>query len=232
MTPIHSGTTSERVIRSAAMVVIAAFVGASFLYDGFYGYNNENIREVYATILQVEPPHALPVNNPKLTADMAKTLAPPITNAELVEKLGQPHAQVNAGAVYFGFGGFLMVKMTAGRITDVEWRTGPQKSALDLQVQKIIGAIGTLAFFVFGLRFLLVLKTRASLTEDGLALERNPVIALDQIRAIRQGRNAEIVLLDYEAGGKKKTVTLDRYVLKEQPAIVEAIQEKTGLELQ
>ena len=236
MQPIHSGATKERIVRTALLAIMILGCAAWFLRDGYFTYPRANVEAVLETKLGVTPPDPLPTIDPRFTARFDPGISggePPETLEEVISRLGgKPYRPPNSDnvAYYFGVVGSLELVAQTDQSVVASWTDGPIHGASDIQWQRWIGfgicPIG-LALLVQLIR---VLKTRVSLTDDGLRLGGKGVIPFDAMTGISADRyrKAGDVDLKYSLGSKPLSVRLDNYAIKEFPAILTAICEAKG----
>lgn len=231
---VRSGTSVERMARSFALFALVAIFGGMFLYDGFIGYPRKNIETVFRQILGKEVPETLPPFTPNADERAAESIQSGAKIESVDQQLGQDYADDGNQRVYFGNGGYLQVEYAAGTVTRAIWTDGPEKSPVDLATQKALGiALGLVALFFF-VQFLRVASTRASVTKEGLKLDRGPTIPFQQIMAVKQGAHDGEFEIEWKnpAGDdahNTETIRLDRYKYARLTQIVDAVCLRAGL---
>ncbi len=236
MQPIYSGTTRERMVRTAVLMILILGYSAWSLRDGYLTYPRANVVTVLETKLGITPPDPLPTIDPRFTARFDPGISaaePPETFEEAVSRLGGKPYRPPSGAneaYYFGPSGYLELLAQKDGKAVANWIDGPVHRASDIWWQKLLGfgvcPIG-LAFLVQLIR---VLKTRVSLTDDGLRLGGKGPIPFDAMTGILADRYRKTgyVDLEYSLGGKPLSARLDNYAIKEFRAILTAICEAKG----
>ena len=231
MQAIHSGTTTERLVRAVLLVIMLSGFAGWYLWDGYVGYARANARALLELLgRQDEPPPAI---DWELTEELANRLSADLGDqANLVNieaRLGQPTLQHGDDTYYLGPGGHLRVSTSPQGTTEAQWNDGRYGES-ELKSQRGIGyVLGVLTLAAIG-HLLGVLATRVSLTDEGLRIGRKPIIPLDAIAGLTipsRGRG-NVVVVEYEMDGRSRSVALDSYVVKKQPAIIAAIQERKG----
>lgn len=230
MEPIHSGTTLERIIRTALLTFLVLGYAAYSLWDGYVAYPRVNVEAVFVDKLGMDPPDPLPEFVVGLTRQTAEKIPEGGAFAMVAAELDIPGFWHGEEVYFFGEGGFLRCEVRRGQLLTREWQAGPKHTATDIFFQKLIGFIMATLGFVLTLNFIRIITTRASLTDDGLKVRAKPAIGFDAMTGIRMGRNSETVVVEYSQDGVAGQIKLDRYVLKQQPAIVAAICERMGFE--
>ncbi len=228
MTPITSGTTMERIVRTLLVSVLVDVFAVWYLWDGFIGYERQNAREF--TRLMGMPADASPDVHHDLSSvtgrrwvDELKTGTP---FADLVDRLGSPTFRRSDAAYYLGPTGWLKVELRGDTLQRATW-TSASHSESDLQLQRWIGF--ALLAFGLGATFQLarVVTTRAALSAEGLRISGRESISFDAMIELRKPSSCRVgvVELVYEIDGRRNVAKLDEYVIKELSSIVAAICE-------
>lgn len=240
MQPIHSQTTTERKVRTAAFMILFLGAGAWFLYDGLIGYPNQNLAAAF-TALQSEGiidevPDPLPdVINRGVTAAYVRALPAPIDIASVRTAVGDPGLTAEDGGkvCYFGPGGVLILTVDGARVIDHRWVAaahdhdeGEQRNQVYLGSALV--ALGLVWVFVL----VRVLRTRVALTDAGLTIGGAAPIPFDAMTGIRAERYAKTgrLDLDYTIDGRARSIRLDNYVIREFRPIITAICERKGFD--
>ena len=231
METITSGTSTERIVRAALLMVLMDAFGFLYLWDGHIGYPRENVKQL-AALLGVE---ATAVGRPNafLTASNAKRIAETLKTGEdlsvLTASLGDASIRRNGNAYFVGPGGWLLVKLAGDRTISASWnRAGHTEEDLRWQrwIGYVLGSIGMIAMLRLGW----IAATRATLSDEGLRLTGRPMIPWDAITSLQRVTAAgdDAVDLTYSQDQGSGTIRLDRYIYKEQPALVEAVCLRKG----
>ncbi len=232
MTTIVSGTTTERIIRTAIATLIFSGYSCWLLWDGYVSYPQQNIRAAFINKIGVELPDPLPVSDPKLTADVIEAIPQGTTVDIIKNQWGEPHFEHQNKLYYFGEAGFAMIQVGRSNVAELRWNEGPRYKQLDITLQRIFG----FSLIPVGLGFLIhlvrVLRTRVELNDQGLHIRSRPLILFEDIRSISKpdpdGKSSSVGL-HYHPGGEEKIVNLDPYVVKKLPEIIKIIQDKLDL---
>lgn len=232
MTPIISGTTVERIIRTLLFSVLVDVFAVLYLWDGYVGYQRQNAREL-AKLLGL-PTDAAPPTQGELSTVEGRRLAAELKPGEELSKVaghfGSPSVRLPDAAYFLGPGGWLKLGMRGDRVQEATW-TSAGHTESDQQLQRWIGFV--LLVVGVGATFQLarVLSTRATLSDAGLRIGGRPPIPFEAMTELRKPASGRvgIVELAYESDGRSGVVRLDDYVIKKLPAIVAAICERKGL---
>ncbi len=234
MEPIHSGSTTDRIIRTVLLVILICGWSVWSFWDGFVAWPRENVVVVLTEQIGIEAPDPLPAINPTLSKEKASEVALGSTVEEAASLLGGKPFQHADSHFYFGLGGYVRVEIENDRIKSQTWIDGPTHPPGELLMQKVIGVILTPIGLAFLIQLVRVLRTRVSLTDTGLRVGGRTPIPFDAMTGIRIGKrdglSPGVALLEYTLADRRRTIKLDNYVLKEQPAIVAAICERKGFE--
>ncbi len=231
MRPIHSGTTTERIVRSGLMVLLFGAFAIAYLLDGFGGYARDNVRRYCVDGLGLTA-EQLPEIDPTITRaralelqDKFQSLAPSL--AELKAELGEPALEHGSKVYFFGPGGVLWRDSQMGVKQPWGWDDG-RHTEMDIRMQQWIAYVLSALALVFIIHLIRVLTTRAILSEEGLKLRGHPVIAFSAMRALHgeDYKRRGWVELEYEGG--KGIARLDDYVIKEFKPILAEICERCG----
>ncbi|HNQ24695.1 MAG TPA: hypothetical protein PKK06_16560 [Phycisphaerae bacterium] len=234
MTEIHSGTTTERIVRTGLMMVLLVVFAGLYLRDGYGGYARKNAQEFARSLgLPLEP---LPTANPTLTAesvqqDTAEWLKRGVPMSVAVHRLGLPTVVQEGRSYYLGSTGWFWLEQKGDWVEQWGWMAAPH-SGTDIRWQKIIAWVLTVLALGFVAQFIRVVTTRASLTEAGLKVRGRPAIPFDAMRGLRaeQYKKKGWVDLDYELGGRPGSVRLDDYVIREFKPILAEICARRGFD--
>jgi hypothetical protein len=229
MREVHSGTTTERILRSAVFAALMIVFAAWYLWDGYVGYSRSNVTAVVRA-LGLDLEQAFPFD-PNLTAAEAGQFLEEVGKGapvgEMTSRLGDPALEHKGDAYYFGPAGYLMVHVERGRVQEAEWRTAPHSES-DLRWQRRIGYVMALVALVAIVHLIRVVTTKVSLTDAGLQVRGKPLIPFKAMTVLRKGEYRETVAVEYSLAGRTGVVRLDSYVVKELPAIVSGICERAG----
>ena len=225
MKPIHSGPTTERIVRSALIATLVTIYSVWSLWDGFVAYPRRNVEAAIRGTIGgklVDPP---PAPNADLTRGRAESLAVAGGRSALHDRIGPPHLSIDEVDYYFGYGGYLRVETRGGHVVHTAWSGGPKYSAADLTAQRWIGLGLAPVALALLIRLWLVLTTRVSLTDAGLTVRGRPPIPLDAMSAVRPiaARSSRRYAIHFETTGRSESVYLDDYEVAAAAAIVSAI---------
>ncbi len=226
MQAIHSRTTTERVIRAVLLVVMVNGLSVAFLWDGYVGYARDNVDVLVKSLgLSSQP---APSIDPEITEERGRELAGAIGKraplADVTSQFGEPALEHEGNLYFIGPGGHLRVVVDRGHVTAVDWNRGAHGES-DLVWQRWIGFIlaGLGGFCLIHL--FRVIRTRVSLTDEGLKIDRRAPILLEAITGVSFTGDArgEVVSISYDDNGQSREVRLGGYIVKELPAIVGAV---------
>ena len=227
MEPIHSGTTTERIVRTGLMVVLFGAFAIAYLLDGFGGYARGNAKQFVEKLgLTADP---LPDINPEVTRARALGLkekyegrAPGLQ--ELTEEFGEPGLQHEGKAYFFGPGGVLWLDSQRGTDRPWGWDDGSH-TEMDLRMQQWIGYVLSTLALVFIIQMIRVVSTRATLSDEGLKLRGHPLIPFSGMLHLHSEHYKKKGWVEIEYEGGKGTAKLDDYVIKGfKPIIAEICQ--------
>ncbi len=230
MPSIESGTTTERIVRTAVLTVLLGAYSAWSLWDGYVTYPRANLVSVLANKLGVEAPDPLPMIHPQLTARVGERIADGNAARQVVADLGGEPLRHDGKVYCFGPSGYLAVVEGDAGTAAFEWAPAGVYSAKDLLWQKTVGfGLAPLAL-AFVVQLVRVLATRVTLTAAGLAVGRRAPIPFDAMTGLRGDQYARTgcVTLEYTTAGRPHRVKLDAYVVKETRAIIAAVCEAKG----
>lgn len=229
MQPIHSGTTTERLVRSSMLTALICGFAIAFLWDGYVGYPRDNARQLMHSLgLSTD---AAPVINQELTELLADRVLRDVPSGEPVERLtaglGRPSFEHGDGVYYLGPGGHVRAGRRSDRIQDLAWVPGPHTET-DLTLQKWCGYVLAVFGAVLVVLLVRVLRTRATLTQDGLHVRGKPLISFEVMTSLRpdQSRRGTGVRIEYKLNDSSGVIRLDDYTFKRYDAIVSAICER------
>ncbi len=234
MNPIHSGTTTERIVRTTLILLLVGGFGGAYLRDGFGGYARKNARTV-AGNLGLPKDTVLPVNF-ALSVSKASRVAQDVVAGDPLGKvtaqLGEP-AVVHEGTAHFlGPGVRVEVKLSGDRVASIERTEQGLKTEGDQRLQRVLGVVLTSFALVLLVQLVRVVTTRVTLSEAGLKLRGRPVVPFEAMGGLtaERYRKKGWVELAYTANGRDASVRLDSYVIKEFRPIVSAICERCGFD--
>lgn len=233
MQEIHSGTTTERIVRTTLLVALFGGFSIAFLRDGYGAYARENVTDFLQTnnIQLPTTPEPDPAITSTYLAEVAKSFPINQSLESLTTKLGQPHAQTSSGDHAYWFGPGIRVDATVvnGRVEKLEDQR-PMHSEADIFLQKVLGGLLAALTLVFAVHLVRVLLTRADLTDAGLKLRGGPQIPFEAMRRFRADEYMCKGWLDleYELNGQPGSVRLDNYHIKHFRPLINAICDRTG----
>jgi len=228
---IHSGTTTERVVRTALLASIVVGFAIAFLWDGHAGYIRKNARSLVESLGL--PPEQAPAVNRQLTASEARRIMdelgaePP--RDEILSWFGDPPLRHEDKMYYVGPGGHLWFRLERGQVREMGWAWG-EYNETDLRWQRWIGYILSVAGVALILRFVKAATSGVTLTETGMKLTGRPLIPYDAMTVLRTGgtRDPDSVTLEYVLDGRSRIVRFDSYLVKEFSAILDGICTRAG----
>ncbi len=227
MTPIISGTSTERIVRSLLLSLFVDVFAVYFLYDGYVGYPQKNALQL-GTLLGLPVPTAT-MPAPNLTAERGRKLAETHRAGEPLEKLssefGAPAFQQVDAAYFLGPGGWLKVDLDGTRAKAAKWSDAPHTEA-DQAIQKFIGWLLVVVGVGATLNVGRVMSTRARLTDEGLLVTGRSPIPFEAMTALRPSNGSSS--LDYVQGDRPATLRLDPYIYKNASEIAQAIADRKG----
>lgn len=233
MQPIHSGTTTERVVRSVIPTLVVVGLAVAFLWDGYIGYPRDNALQ-FSRKAGLDT-SALPPIDWNLSADTARPLVEQLPSGTPISRvhaaLGQPAIEHGDELYYLGPTGRIVVRRAGDVVAQIGWLDGVH-SATDLAVQRWLGYVLLVVAMALLINLARVVRTRISLTDAGLEISAGRLIPCDAVKALRLDPTAkgEVVEIVYAAGdGKECTAKLDAYVVKHFSAIVGGLSERAGL---
>ena len=236
MASIVSPTSSERIVRTLGLMAMFSVFCGWFLYDGFVGYPNENLKKAVESLDPV--PDSLPPMNSavtkKSTADFVGDLGrEQFSMADITSRFGQPGWENSDGSElrYFGPGGDLRITISGGKPQEGVY-TPAHSDDIELLFQKTLGAILLPAALIMILQLIRVLTTKVKVTEQALIVRGRPPIPFDAIMGIDASKLRKRGALDirYTVGERQKKVRLDDYVIRDFAAVVSEICSRCGLE--
>jgi len=227
MEPIVSGTTTERMIRTLLIALLACGYSAWSLWDGYVAYPRANVESAIRDKIGAAVPSPVPAIDPTLTSLSVSERLRRTTAGDSSDGFGSASLSHGGKQYYFGHGGYVEAEAAGGRLTKAQWNDGPKHSAADLAFQRVIGFGLAPVGLVLLIQFVRALFTRAELSDAGLKLRGRALIPFDQIRSVRSSKPGvhEVV---YEWNGRERVVRLDDFVLKAAPEMVRTIRERCG----
>ncbi|MFQ5414981.1 MAG: hypothetical protein ACE5E6_11035 [Phycisphaerae bacterium] len=235
MTPIESSTTTERIVRTLGLTVLFSVFSGWFIYDGYVRYPLANLKKAVESLDPV--PDELPPINESINQTMADEWIADVsqnrrTRSEIIARLGAPgwespdHKEIR----YFGTRGVLGFAMFGDLVTQAVYEAGDKN---DLE-QKLLGFALLPVALGFVIQLVRVITTRVVLSDAGLKVRGRPVIPFDAMEAIDASRYRKkgFVELSYTHGGRKKSVRLDDYVIRDFHPIIREICERCNIENQ
>lgn len=232
MQPIVSGTTTERIIRTAILAVLFSGYSVWLLRDGYITYPQANLRSTLENKIGVPLQGKLPVVDTKLTAKTVEKIPQNSSFDVLKEQLGEPHLKHHEQYYYFGEAGYLSVQVNANKKAFYRWNPGPLYKSIDITMQRVFGIalipVGLGLFF----QFFRVIRTRVELSDVGLKVRGKPLIPIDQILFVvtpdlnKTKKSDDKIRIHYNQNDEEKILLMDAYVVKELPAMIETIQKQ------
>lgn len=232
MEPIRSGTTTERLLRAALLMVVINGFATAFLWDGHFGYARNNAAQLAESLGLVDE-RPLPIVQ-ELTSSEARRsihLAESERSFQGVgDTFGDPSLEAGDDVYFLGPGGHIKAHRTEVAIVSAEWVDGPAHTETDLVWQRWIGYVLATVGLVALAQFIRAVGTRVDLTEQGLKIRGKSLVSFQTMCAIQVRRDkGSAVEIEYLDGTRTRHVRLDDYVVRRRDAIVDAICERTGL---
>jgi hypothetical protein len=258
MQSIVSGTTTERIVRTALLLLIFGGLSVWSFWDGYVVYPRDNVTKALES-KGITAPKPLPAIHEEVTAERYKVakspgqakagkrdpgvesldellqsldIKSPATLGAIVDHAGVQPFRHEDKAMFFGPGGFMQFTVVGDQLKSYGWTDGPEHSETDLFIQKCqafgLAPVGLLLL----IQFIRVMRTRATLSDEGLTLRGKATIPFDAMTGFSADRYERKgwLELDYSLDGGKGAVRLDNYIIKEFRPIIEVICERTGLE--
>lgn len=236
MASIVSATTSERIVRTLGLTAMFSLFSGWFLYDGFVGYPNENLKKAVESLDPV--PDELPTMNSAVTKNSTADFVGDLSREQLsmddvTSRFGQPGWENAAGSElhYFGPGGNLRITISGGKPQEGVY-TSAHSDDIELMFQKLLGATLLPVALIMILQLIRVLTTKVTVTDQALIVRGRPPIPFDAISAIDASKLRKRGALDirYTLNGQRKKVRLDDYVIRDFRAVVTEICSRCDLE--
>ncbi|MBK8269335.1 MAG: hypothetical protein IPK83_13925 [Planctomycetes bacterium] len=243
--PIESGPTTERIVRNMLFFLMIAEFGASFLYDGYVGYEAKNFEEHLQSLDAADRERARAgriyefVNtqntaaiDEKIPAILNK-LSPASQRAELERVFGGPPSFESNDAVYY-FGPDYRIKFVVknGMLRDPVGKPVAHKMT-DLRWQKVIGWLLSVGAVVTAIFLASIIVTKCVLDEQGIRYRFKGRASWDEMMSLESTRFQKKGWIDLVcvANGKgEKRIRLDEYHLKRFADIIAEISRRKGFE--
>lgn len=226
---LHSGPSTERMMRAAFVAVLINAFGVWFLWDGYIGYPRENARALAQSLgVRADAP---PIDKALTRAEAKRLLSGlssgmPVT--ALVERFGSPALRNEQGWYYLGPGGHVRVTLEDGRVMRAAW-SDARHSETDLSWQRWIGAFLLLAGLAAVAYVVYVCSSRISVTPSGLRVTGRGTIPFDAIVCVRgDSEGGHRVVVEYIRDGRRHFVSFDRYRVRRFDAIASALCQRFG----
>ncbi len=241
MTPIQSGATTERRVRTTLFFLMFAVFAAWFAKDGWIGYPGENFREHIEALpaeLRDDASNARTYDSVtkasvKLADDVRKKFDAKAQRQALEDLFGGPPSYESKQALYY-FGPVWRVRVDlskSGKARKII-ATDTQQTATSIVTQKGLGVGLGLFSLIILVHLIRVFRTGLALDEKGLHYVGQPLITWEDIRSLKhdQFEKKGWVDLIYERNGAEQTLRLDEYHLAAFPAVIAEICSKKGFE--
>ncbi|MFQ5490558.1 MAG: hypothetical protein ACE5GE_07535 [Phycisphaerae bacterium] len=235
MEPIVSGTTTERLVRTAILTLLFAGYSAWSFVDGYYTYPKKNVLQLMQNLSPV-PESPPPVNRAvtqkavesladKSEADVLALLGDPVGVSPLKDERGRSLGNLFH---YFGPGGLAQIRIQDGQVTrnGIIWRDGPKTEA-SLFIQFVIGGLTGVLGLIMIVQLLRVITTRIELSDQGLKVSSqggwqfgsSPQIPFEAMTGFRDPQNrfadrrSDFIELKYTlSDGTTGQVKINNYV--------------------
>ncbi len=243
MTPIVSGTTVDRIVRTCAITLMVVLFCGWFLYDGHVAWPRENLEKAVQALEPV--PDELPEMNDAVTPAAATALleemeqkrgtSERLTRGDVEKRFGAPGwEQRKDGRVelyYFGSAGALRLQLRGEVVADGAFVDG-YHDHVELMTQLIFGYALLPFAAIMLIQLVRVLRTRVVLSDEGLRIGRRPTIPFEAMTGLDASayRAKGYVVLKYQEQGRERQVRLDSYVIREFSTIVSEICRQRGFE--
>jgi hypothetical protein len=226
MQPIISGTTTERIIRTALVTLLFGGYSAWSLWDGYVGYPQANVETALRDKIGVTDATLPPIRD-DLSARSPEDVEIGATQAQVIQRLGDPGLVHEGSLYYFGPAGYVAIKLQGGQVSEAAWVEGPAHGPSSIGFQKLIGFVMLPLGLGFLIHFGRVVITRATLTDEGLKVGGRSRVPWDAIKELREAGTGRYDVI-FRHGDREGIVRLDDYILAKTPAMVEAIRERKG----
>ena len=229
MPTITSGTTTERIVRNALVMLLVDGFTVAYVWDGYVGYARQNAAEL-ARVVGMGTASSL-ASNPRMTTAEGRRIAaetqPGAKLDDITSALGAPTVTKDEEVYFLGPGGWLRLRLEKGAIVSAVWTDG-KRSESDQKWQRGIGFVLAIVGVVLTVQLARVVSTRATLSDAGLQVSGRPLIPFEAMTGLRVpgGGKGGRVELEYSLDGRRGVIHLDEYVFREAPAIAAAIRER------
>jgi hypothetical protein len=243
MTPIVSGTTVDRIVRTCAITVMVVLFCGWFLYDGHAAWPRENLEKAVQALEPV--PDELPEMNDAVTPAASEALleeleqkrgtSERLTRGDIEERFGPPGwEQREDGTVewyYFGGAGVLRLQLRGEVMADGTFVNG-YHDHVELMTQLIFGYALLPFAAIMLIQVVRVLRTRVVLSDEGLRMGRRPTIPFEAMTGLDASayQAKGYMVLKYQEHRSERRVRLDSYVIREFSSIVSQICRRRGFE--
>jgi hypothetical protein len=208
MQPIVSGTTTERIVRTALLLLLFGGLSVWSFLDGYIDYPRENVVKALEG-KGIEVPKPPPAVHKEITAERYEVVFPressdrpavrgrdrgaeslgkllqrldvqsPATLSTIVDRIGVQPFRYDDKAMFFGPGGFLQFTVAVDHVTSCGWTAGPEYTETDLFVQKCQAFGLAPVGLVLLFQLVRVLRTRVTLNDEGLTLRGKATVPFD-----------------------------------------------------
>ncbi len=241
MNTIRSGTTTERIVRTAILASVFVLYSAWSFRDGYYNWPlNDNLPKMLQNLAVPQPasPDLIKSSVTKAALDSVPDGASP---AEVDAILGEPVAREQNTTFYFGPGGAAKITFRREKVARTEWIDQHLRTEVDLLVQKIIGIVTGIVGLLLLLQLLRALITRVELSDAGLRVNSqggmrfggSPLVPLEDMVGLKTedyDRKGWVEVEYKLSDGREGTVSLNDYVHKAFPEIMAALCAHHGWE--
>jgi len=223
---IESGCPKSELIRAYLTALIVAGLGAYFLYDGYIGYPQTNLKWAIEN-LPAEP-ETPPAINPNATAarhaEVERKVKEGAKLDEIRAMLGEPSFEKDDQRWFIGPGGFIELKVAGETVAESKF-VKAQKSEAQLLLQKVLGVICVPIGILLLLKAVRLGRFRVVVDERGLSITGRPAISWEAMTGLNISNYASKawVNVEHTGGGPVK---LDGYRIDKFDELVKAICEK------
>ena len=234
---IESGCTRDRRVRVSIFLLMCAVFSAYFLYDGYIGYPNVNLKWARAALAGIKgmPEVGDLRTNPKVLLEGLKNLEvdvklDKVTVDRLTSLFGPPSYAGEEDCIYIGPASYGWFKISKGKVVAIQKiATNTEKSESDITGQKWFAALtGAIALMAL-VHLIRIWRARWILDEKGLKAGGR-VVPWDSMESFMTDDYQRKGWLDlvYTLNGRSSKVRLDSFHIDRFDDIILAICERKG----
>lgn len=235
---IESGPNAERKVRSTLLFLLVAIFAVWYAYDGWVGYEKNNVREFLKTLPadQRPPSGHIPiytsVNEENIERVKELRLGAHDDPEAAIGTIfgGSPSLKTPDAWYYVGQGHWFRFAVQNNRPTGELKVERLQHTATDIRWQKNF-AYGLAVLSAAALFYVIrVRMARARLDDSGLSLNGGPVITWDSMKRLDTERFRAKGWVDLYHGDPEEPTRIDEYHFKVFDEIIEAVCARKGFE--